>query len=119
MLSIHLNNVLFFAHHGLYNHETLNGNNFEVNITINYLPAGQIIEISETINYVDVYELVNIRMKIATPLLETLVMDIANKILLQFKLAEEIFVSIKKMQPPIANFNGNVGVSYSLKRNNN
>lgn len=55
-------------------------------------------------------------MKIATPLLETLVMDIAAQILAQFQQAEAVFISIKKLQPPIANFNGSVGVSYSLKK---
>ena len=116
MLSIHLNNVFFFAYHGLYDHEKTNGNNFEVNITINYLPKEHILNISQTINYVDVYNLLNVRMQIATPLLETLVMDLAKKILAQFYLAEEVNISIKKMQPPIANFDGSVGVSYSIKR---
>ncbi|MBC7721943.1 MAG: dihydroneopterin aldolase [Pedobacter sp.] len=116
MLSIHLNNVFFFAYHGLYDHETLNGNNFEVNLTVNYQPVKLVTKISETINYVAIYELLNARMQIATPLLETLVMDIANEILAQFPLVENISISIKKMQPPIANFDGSVGVSYSLKR---
>ena len=116
MLSIHLNNVFFFAYHGLYEHEKLNGNNFEVNLTVNYQPTKLITNISETINYVAVYELLNNRMQLATPLLETLVMDIANQILAQFPLVEDTYISIKKMQPPIANFDGSVGVSYSLKR---
>ncbi len=116
MLSIHLNNVFFFAYHGLYDHEKLNGNNFEVNLTVKYQPAKLITNIYETINYVAIYEILNARMQVATPLLETLVMDIANQILAQFPLAEDINISIKKMQPPIANFDGSVGVSYSLKR---
>ena len=116
MLSIHLNNVFFFAYHGLYDHEQINGNNFEVNLTVKYQPAKLITKISETINYVAIYDLLNARMQVATPLLETLVMDIANQILAQFPLADDIFISIKKMQPPIANFDGSVGVSYSLKR---
>lgn len=116
MLSIHLNNVIIFAYHGLYDHEQVNGNNFEVNITINYLPNQLVNSIEQTINYVEVFDLVNNRMQIATPLLETLVMEIATQILAQFRLAEEVFISIKKLQPPIADFNGSVGVSYSLKK---
>ena len=102
MLSIHLNNVFFFAHHGLYDHEKINVNNFEVNLTVKYQPAKLITKISETINYVAIYDLLNARMQIATPLLETLVMDIANQILAQFPLADDIFISIKKIPLHIA-----------------
>ncbi len=116
MLSIHLHNVSFFAYHGLYDHEKINGNNFEVEVTINYQPPKHIEEIHETINYVEVYELLYKRMQQATPLLETLLMDIANKIMAQFSLAEEVFITIKKLAPPIADFDGSVGVSYRLKR---
>ena len=116
MLSIHLNNIFFFAYHGLYDNEKKDGNNFEVDITIKYLPKEHILNISQTINYVDVYDLLDARMQIATPLLETLVMEIAKQILVQFYLAEEVNISVKKMQPPIANFDGSVGVSYSIKR---
>ncbi len=116
MLSIHLHNVIIFAYHGLYQHEQVHGNNFEVNITVNYKPKQLVHTIKQTINYVDVYNLLNNRMQIATPLLETLVMEIATQILAQFQLAEEVFISIKKLQPPIENFNGSVGVSFSLKK---
>jgi len=116
MLSIHLHNVILFAHHGLYEHEQINGNNFEVNITVNYRPKQLVSDIEQTINYVEVFNLLNNRMQIATPLLETLVMDIATQILAQFQLTEEVFISIKKLQPPIADFNGSVGVSYFLKK---
>jgi 7,8-dihydroneopterin aldolase/epimerase/oxygenase len=116
MLSIHLHNVILFAYHGLYEHEQINGNNFEVNITVNYRPKQMVNDIEHTINYVEVYNLLNNRMQIATPLLETLVMDIAAQILAQFQLAEAVFISIKKLQPPIDDFNGSVGVSYSLKK---
>lgn len=116
MLSIHLHNVILFAYHGLYEHEKVNGNNFEVNITVNYHPKQMVTDIEDTINYVAVYNLLKARMDIATPLLETLVMDIAAQILAQFQLAEEVYISIKKLQPPIADFTGSVGVSYSLKK---
>ena len=118
MLSINLHNLIIFAYHGLYDHETINGNNFEINLTVNYQPKAHILNISQTINYVDVFEIVNNRMQIATPLLETVVMEIAEQILAQFYLAEEVFITLKKMQPPIINFNGSVGVSYALKKNN-
>ena len=57
-------------------------------------------------------------MAIPTPLLETVVTDLAQKILAQFSLAEEVLISIRKMHPPVSNMQGSVGVSFELKRKN-
>jgi len=43
-------------------------------------------------------------------------MDIAGLILEDFKKAEKVRITIKKLNPPIKNFNGKVGVSFELKR---
>lgn len=117
MLTINLHNLLFHAHHGLYEEEKLLGNSFEVNISIKHLPITEkIISLDQTINYVAVYELVKERMKIPTPLLETLAQETCEGILERFSLAEEVFFSIKKLNPPIINFQGSVGISFELKR---
>ncbi|MDE3235464.1 MAG: dihydroneopterin aldolase [Bacteroidota bacterium] len=117
MLSIHLHNVIFFAYHGLYEHEKINGNEFEVNVSVDYQPSdGVISNIENTINYVDVFQLVQQRMSMATPLLETVVMDIAGQIIARFSLAEKVSVSIKKLNPPIKDFRGTVGVSFTVSR---
>jgi dihydroneopterin aldolase len=119
MLSIHLHNIIIFAHHGLYEEEKVLGNEFELNISIKHSPAHiPVKHMSDTIDYVTVYELVKKRMAIPTPLLETVVTDIAQKILAQFSLAEEVFISIRKMHPPVSNIQGSVGVSFELKRKN-
>lgn len=119
MLSINLHNLHFFAHHGLYEHEKVLGNEFELNITIKHAPHQlPVKKLSDTIDYVSVYELARKRMAIPTPLLETVVTEIAKEILIQFLLAEEVFISIRKMYPPINHMHarGSVGVSFELKR---
>lgn len=117
MLSIHLQNLTLFAHHGIYQEEKLLGNAFELNITINYEPVGLPVKhLSDSIDYVAVYELVKKRMAIPTPLLETVITEIATEILAQFSLAEEVFIAIRKKYPPITQMEGSVGVSFSLKR---
>jgi dihydroneopterin aldolase len=55
-------------------------------------------------------------MEIATPLLETVVTEIAQSILAQFSLANKVTVSIDKVRPPIVQFEGRVGVSFTLER---
>jgi dihydroneopterin aldolase len=118
MLSIHLHNVKFFAYHGLYEEEKIKGNEFEIDVIVNYVEINlPIISINQTINYELVFELIRERMRHPTELLETIAIDIAHKILNDFSLAEEVFLSIKKIQPPIPNFEGKVGVNYSIKRN--
>ncbi len=119
MLSIHLHNIILFAHHGLYEEEKILGNEFELNISIKHSPQHLPVKhISDTIDYVSVLALVKKRMSIPTPLLETVVTDIAQKILAQFSLAEEVWVSIRKMHPPVTQIQGSVGISFTLKRGN-
>ena len=117
MLSIHLHNLTIFAHHGIYEEEKILGNEFELNITIKHAPVRLPVKhLSDTVDYVSVYELVKQRMAIPTALLETVVTEIATAILIQFSLAEEVFISIRKKYPPVSKMNGSVGVSFELKR---
>lgn len=118
MLSIHIHNLILFAHHGIYEEEKILGNEFELQISIKHMPRYLPVKhIADTIDYAAVYELVKKRMDIPTPLLETVITDIAQKVLAQFSLAEEVYVSIRKIHPPISQFQGSVGVSFELKRN--
>jgi 7,8-dihydroneopterin aldolase/epimerase/oxygenase len=116
MLSIQLHQLQFRAYHGLHEEEKINGNDFEVDAVIHYHPQKIIQSIDETINYEEVYKLIETRMQKATPLLETIAMEIAHEILNKFLLAEEIKISIKKINPPIKNLKGSVGVSFEFKR---
>ena len=113
ILIIKLNQLRFFAYHGLYAEEQQTGNEFEVNISLTYsAPEAVIQDIAETINYAKVYELVKKRMSQPTALLETLAMEMAasiHKAFLQITIAE---ISIKKLHPPIEQLTGNVEVVY-------
>ncbi len=117
MLIIHLHNLIFHAYHGLYQQERILGNEFVLNIDIEHLPITEAINnINQTINYVLVYNLVKQRMASPTHLLETIAQDLCKNILINFALAQKVSVSITKKNPPVANFHGNVGVSYVLER---
>ncbi len=117
MFSIHLHQLQIHAYHGLYEEEKVLGNDFIIDLTVTYRPAGlPVQELEQTINYVSLYELVKKHMQVATPLLETVISNIAIDILAQFPLSEEVNISIVKMYPPIAQFTGATGVSLSLNR---
>lgn len=113
MISIELNKLRFFAYHGLYDEEKEKGNEFEVNLTVIYKPVKKKIRsIAETINYVTLYELVKSEMNNPRELLETLAQEITAKIQNQFPSIKEIEISITKLNPPIPDFIGSVGVRY-------
>lgn len=115
--SIILKDLRFFAYHGLYEGEKVLGNDFLVNLEIGYTPENfPAKHINDTIDYAAVYQLVKNRMNIATPLLETLVADIAMDILAQFSLSNYVTISIEKMRPPVPQFIGSLGVSLTLNR---
>lgn len=117
MLSIHLHNLQFFAHHGLYEEEKVLGNLFELNVSVTHSPRRlPVHRLEDTIDYVAVYELIRKRMAVPTPLLETLATELAQEILAKFSLAEEVFLSIRKLHPPVTGMEGSVGVSFTLKR---
>jgi 7,8-dihydroneopterin aldolase/epimerase/oxygenase len=113
MLSIQLHNLQFFAYHGLYETEKLNGNNFEVNVDIDTAIDEKVVSLSQTVDYVAIYEIIYKRMQTATPLLETLAQDLADNIHLADNRIKKITVSVKKISAPIQNFTGTVGVSFT------
>jgi 7,8-dihydroneopterin aldolase/epimerase/oxygenase len=111
-LTIHLHNLLFHAFHGLYEHEQIVGNDFEVNVDIEVATQGIINDLHQTVNYVDAYSIIQQRMLQATPLLETLAQELAQAIHLLDKKITSVSITIKKLSPPIENFVGVVGVTY-------
>lgn len=117
-MRISLSNVEFFGFHGIYEAEKKVGNHFKVTIHIDFTPSVPIIhELDQTIDYVSVYHLVEQIMQKPTPLLETLVGDIANQILLAHPIAEKVFVQITKQKLPIPHFVGDTSVSIERVRN--
>ena len=49
-------------------------------------------------------------------LLETLAYRIGNKLIETYPSVEKVKVEVRKMQPPIANFNGTAAVSLTVTR---
>ena len=117
-IRISLNKLLFVGYHGLYPEEKKLGNNYAVEIDIDFTPKqGVIDQLDQTIDYVFVYAIVKKWMEIPTPLLETLVGKIADDILSSQALANKVFVKITKLHLPIPSFEGNVSVKIEKSRN--
>ena len=117
MITIHLEQLRFFAYHGLFKEEQLLGTEFLVDIHLQYQPNQKIIQsINETVDYTLVYEMIANRMKQPTELLETIATEFCYHVMEKFNAVETIQISINKLTPPIAKFTGTVGVSYELNR---
>jgi dihydroneopterin aldolase len=117
IMRISLNKLLFVGYHGLYPEEKKLGNNYAVDIDIDFNPKeGLIDQLDQTIDYVQVYTIVKKWMEIPTPLLETLVGKIADELLLSQPLAKKVLVKITKLHLPIPLFEGNVSVKIEKSR---
>ncbi len=114
LLTIYLNQVRFFAFHGLFEEEQKTGNEFEVNLAVSYDPGGELIdELAETVNYASLFSILQEEMQKPRELLETFVMEVADLLHKTYPSIKKIDISLSKLNPPIAKFTGEVGVEYS------
>lgn len=113
MLTIHLSNLIFHAYHGIYKEEKIIGNDFEVNVEVTFDAKQEIITINQTVDYVSLHGIIKKVMDNPTQLIETVVQEIAGQIKLFDPKITSITVNVKKLNPAIVNFVGNVGVSYT------
>ena len=117
LMRISLDKLVFFGYHGLYAEEKKLGNTYIVDITIDFIPKQSVInQLDQTIDYVQVYALVKKWMEIPTPLLETLVGNMAEDILSEQPIAEKVMVKITKGHLPISQFEGTASVSIEKSR---
>lgn len=112
--TIELSAIRFFAEHGMYEQEKRVGNEFEVDLSIACLsPENIITSIGQTINYAEVYRILQEEFSHRQFLLETVAMKIADRLEQQFPDIESVKIGIRKLNPPITNFSGSVGITYS------
>jgi dihydroneopterin aldolase len=114
MVTVQLRNLLFNAFHGIHEEEKILGNEYVVNASVAFQEKDELIEhIQDTINYAVIYNIIKKRMSIPTPLLETIVMQTGNEIHAVYPDLKSIFISIKKMYPPIEGMQGSAEVCWN------
>lgn len=113
MIKIDLHELKFHSFHGIHDYERKLGNTFIVDASVEFHENTHVItELHETIDYTILYDMVEKRMQQPTPLLETVVMNIAGDIAEQYQQIKSINISLKKLNPPIEGMEGSVGVRY-------
>jgi 7,8-dihydroneopterin aldolase/epimerase/oxygenase len=113
MYTITLNNLTFFAYHGVHPEENIVGGNFEVSIEVDFFSKKEIAALEDTLNYVSIYDIVKKRFAITEKLLEVLAQDIPTLIYEMDNRIKRINISIQKLNAPIANFEGSVGIRFT------
>tara|TARA_B100001250_G_C19632314_1_gene714310 strand:+ start:331 stop:684 length:354 start_codon:yes stop_codon:yes gene_type:complete len=101
-MEIKINKLRLFGYHGVYNEEKVNGQNFEINVSLEIIiSASQKDNLASTVDYVEVIDkLVLVFNSNRYNLLESLINDMfvsifSNKDIMSGE------ISIKKISPPI------------------
>lgn len=102
--SIQLNNMRFFAYHGVLPQERITGNNFVVNLRMdaNLTAACLSDDVADTVNYAEVFTLVETEMAQPSNLLEHVAYRILEAVKSAFPQLTAIEVRLAKTPPPIA-----------------
>ena len=118
MTIVELKDVQIHGHHGLYPGELKIGNSYQINLSVSFQEGDVNFEnLEDTINYVELYEIVRQRMQKPTHLLEKLCNEIIQDIKSKFPFIKQVTISLYKLQAPLENFEGRVGVT--LEKNFN
>jgi 7,8-dihydroneopterin aldolase/epimerase/oxygenase len=112
MVTVHLHQLIFHAFHGLYKEEHKTGNNYEVSLDVSYEENGQGFDnIRDTISYEVLFAIVKKKMQASSHLLEKVADGIISQVRHEFPQVKAVSISIYKLQPPIENLQGKVGVT--------
>ena len=113
MGQIRLNGMKFYACHGCYLEEQLNGNHFSVDVTMDtdMTKASESDDLNDALNYAEAYEIVKQEMAIRSQLLEHLCRRILDRLFERFPQLDGASVCVAKMNPPIDGEMQSVSVS--------
>lgn len=113
---IYLRNVRFHAFHGVLPQEGIVGNDYLVNLVLDYdfSSAMQTDELQGTLNYAEVYQKVREEMAVPSKLLEHVAGRIAHRLFSNFPEIQKLQLSITKVNPPMGADSDGAGVEVVL-----
>lgn len=111
-----MKDVRFHAYHGVLKQEQMVGNDYLVNLVVNYdfTCAMETDELGETVSYADLFELLKEEMAIPSKLLEHVVGRIGKRIFSEYSSIRDIYLSITKINPPMGADCAGAGVEVVL-----
>lgn len=115
---IFLDQIRFFAHHGVGEQETLVGNEFIVSLRlkVDISRAAETDDVADTVSYADVYETVKAEMETPSKLLEHVSGRIISRLFQRFPQIETIELKLSKRNPPMGADIETAGIEISVER---
>ena len=110
---ISLNDLKFYAYHGVFDEERRIGNEFIVGLSV-FIPFDKRIENDElegTVSYAELYEIVKEEMSKPHNLLEKVAHNIWVRIKEKYEQISRGFIRIEKSRPPVAGMLGTASVT--------
>ena len=113
---IYLRNVRFHAFHGVLQQEGIVGNDYLVNLVLDYdfSSALKTDDFQGTLNYAEVYQKVREEMAVPSKLLEHVAGRIAHRLFSDFPEIQKLQLSITKVNPPMGADSDGAGVEVVL-----
>lgn len=113
---IYLRNVRFHAFHGVLSQEGIVGNDYLVNLVLDYdfSSAMKTDDLQGTLNYAEVYQKVREEMAVPSKLLEHVAGRIAHRLFSDFPEIQKLQLSITKVNPPMGADSDGAGVEVVL-----
>ena len=113
---IYLRNVRFHAFHGVLPLEGIVGNDYLVNLVLDYdfSSALKTDDLQGTLNYAEVYQKVREEMAVPSKLLEHVAGRIAHRLFSDFPEIKKLQLSITKVNPPMGADSDGAGVEVVL-----
>lgn len=117
MTTIRLEELDFFAHHGVYEEERKVGNKYTVDVEVIIdQTTFTDTDLDQTVNYEDIYLIVSTVMSVSTQMLETLASTICQELLKRFDIIEQVTTKVSKHNPPIKGVCKKASVSINKRR---
>ncbi len=109
---IYLKDLHFTAYHGVEPQERTVGNQYTLNVKIQYPLDGAMVSdnVLDTLNYADVYRILEQEMQVPASLLERVVYRMADRIFRRFSFVDTVDISLSKLNPPMGTHCGEAGV---------
>lgn len=113
---IYLRNVRFHAFHGVLPQERIVGNDYLVNLVLDYdfSSAMKTDDLQGTLNYAEVYQKVREEMAVPSKILEHVAGRIAHRLFSDFPEIQKLQLSITKVNPPMGADSDGAGVEVVL-----
>lgn len=117
--SISIDNLRFYANHGVMEQEKITGGTFLVSLVVHgdFSKACIFDDVEETVNYAKVFELTKKEMSIHSDLIENVAYRIAQRILNEITQAESVSVKVTKTNPPMGAQCSGASITLEANRN--